>query len=121
MLQDGNYLSRELLCRIVHQDARFRLRPGASGFPARGDAFFASCTIWSRSAFGTARIRRMMPLNFRNSEVERNCSGLSSVVSSGSAWLTFMSSLHFSSELLVSQATANNMRSEERRVGKERR
>ena len=52
-------------------------RPGAFGFPARGESSFALRTLWSSSAFGTFRIFRMMPLNFLNSGVSRNCSGVS--------------------------------------------
>ena len=55
----------------------FGFRPSAFGFPARGESSFAVRTLWSSSAFGTFRIFRMMPLNFLNSDVSRNCSGVS--------------------------------------------
>ena len=50
---------------------------GAFGFPVRGECSFAVRTLWSSSVFGTFRIFRMIPLNFLNSGVSRNCSGVS--------------------------------------------
>src|ERR1017187_2210912 len=87
----------------------FFFRPGAFGFPTRGESSFDVRTIWSSSDFGTFRIFRMMPLNFLNSSVSRNCSGVSGGGSTASAGLTFMRHLHFPGELLVGETATNNL------------
>src|ERR1017187_9552726 len=87
----------------------FFFRPGAFGFPARGESSFDVRTIWSSSDFGTFRIFRMMPLNFLNSSVSRNCSGVSGGGSTASAGLTLMHHLHFPGELLVGETATNNL------------
>src|ERR1035437_3520801 len=51
----------------------------------------------------------MMLLNFVNSGVSRNRSGVSGGGSMASAGLTLMRHLHFSSELLVGETATNNL------------
>jgi hypothetical protein len=77
---------------ILGQCSRLDFRPGAFGFPARDESFFAVRTLWSSSAFGPFRIFRMMPLNFLNSGVSRNCYGVSgegSTASPGTGAISF--------------------------------
>src|ERR1017187_402456 len=51
----------------------------------------------------------MMPLNFLNSGVSWNCSGVSGGGSTASAGLTLMCHLHFSGKLLVGETATNNL------------
>src|ERR1039458_6395390 len=99
---DSSVLTRaeRALLSIVEAQS-LGLRPGAFGLPARGEVSFAVRTLWSSSAFGTFRMFRMMPLNFRNSGVFMNCSDVSGGRSSVSVSLTFMRHLHLSGELFV--------------------
>ena len=60
----------------VLKSAQRAFRPGAFGFPARGDFAFAIRTQWSSSHFGTARSLRMMPLKRANSGVASNRSAV---------------------------------------------
>ena len=50
-----------------------------------------------------------MPLNFLNSDVSRNCSGVSGGGSTASTGLTLMRHLHFLGELLVGETATNNL------------
>src|ERR1035437_3184796 len=51
----------------------------------------------------------MMPLNFLNSGVSRNCSGVSGGGSTASTGLALMRHLHFPGQLLVGETATNNL------------
>src|ERR1035437_2424318 len=51
----------------------------------------------------------MMPLNFLNSGVSRNCSGVSGGGSTASTGLTLIRHLHFPGEMLVGETATNNL------------
>jgi hypothetical protein len=93
------------------------LRPGAFGFPARGDFFFAVRTFWSNSDFGTASRRFMTVLKWSNPVRDSNCSavkggGYVSLVPVSSvrrSSATSVTRFYLSDELLVSNSATDNL------------
>src|SRR5471032_1774985 len=101
-----------LVTTMIYRDRDFR--PGAFGFPARGDFFFAARTFRSNSDFGTARRLRMMPLNRAKSGVPSNCFAVKGggCVSPGlgsTPCLEFIGHLIFARQLLVGKSPSNNV------------
>lgn len=93
----------------------FRLRPGAVGFPARGDASFAALTLASTTAFGTAKSRFMPRLKLANSGVDSKRSRLNGggcidpALASLLVRPSAMSHLNFTRELRISQPASDDL------------